>query len=103
MAFFTDLDQALLFSHISKENALSLQEKVFQQLSVEEINFYQKIFIEYVKENGSITKGADNLFIHKNTFQNKLNQLHTKTGYNPRDLKDFAILYMAFVLRDYWK
>ena len=41
---------------------------------------------------GSITRAAGELFIHKNTLQYRLRQLAAKTGYDPRSLR-FAALY----------
>ena len=44
---------------------------------------------------------ADELYLHKNTLQNRLNKIAEKTGYNPRKLSDFTVLALAFKLRSY--
>lgn len=98
---FKSLDEALVFSDISAKNAEFLLKKVFNEIPQEDINKYREVFRAYVSENGSIIRGAGQLYIHKNTFQNKLNQIYDLTGYNPRELKDFVVLYIAFALRDY--
>lgn len=98
---FEDLDIELLLTSISLPNAESLIQKVLGALSEKEIADYGKVIKVYTKFNGSITKGADELFIHKNTFQNKLNRLHEVTGYNPRDLKDYVTLSVAFLLKEH--
>ncbi len=52
----------------------------------------------YIRNNGSITKASEELYIHKNTFQYRLNKIWEKTGYNPRNLEDLIILYIALEL-----
>lgn len=48
--------------------------------------------------NKSINKSADKLYIHKNSFQYKLNKLTQYTGYDPKILNDYVCLYIAFLL-----
>ena len=74
---------------------------VFGDLSDKEIDDFQVVFDSYTRHNGSITHSADELFLHKNTLQNRLNKIARMTGYNPRDLSDYAVLSMAFKLRSY--
>lgn len=86
----------ILFANLDLCNSHEFIEQVFGDLPAETIEDFNIYFDEYAKVNGGITKGADNLYIHKNTFQNKLNLIYEKTGYNPRDLKDFPILWLGF-------
>ena len=62
---------------------------------------YSAIMRAYSTYNGAITKAAQSLYIHKNTLQNKLNTIAQVTGYNPRNHKDYALLTIAFTLRDW--
>ncbi|MDH6364107.1 carbohydrate diacid regulator [Enterococcus sp. PF1-24] len=98
---FSELDLELLLTAISIDNAQDLINKVFSNLNTKEIDKYSDLIRTYEKHNGSITGGAEELFIHKNTFQNKLNRFYEITGYNPRDLKDYVIIAVAIRLRDY--
>ena len=43
--------------------------------------------------------------MHKNTLQYQLNKIEKLTGYDPRNLKDFSTLDLAFTLKnfDYYK
>lgn len=100
---FNELDIELLFASISNENAKSFIHRVLGQLPEKKIEEFEEILNAYAKYNGSITQGADELFIHKNTFQNKLNRIHEITGYNPRNMEDYVILSTAFALRDHLK
>ena len=100
---FNDLDIELLFASISNENAKFFIQKVLGNVRKKDIDAYEELLSAYTYHNGSITKGAEELFIHKNTFQNKLNKLHEETGYNPRNLSDYIILETAFSLRNHLK
>ncbi|WP_461219413.1 CdaR family transcriptional regulator [Lapidilactobacillus salsurivasis] len=101
LIFFSELDEGLIYLNTASKNQQLFLNKVLGNLTEMEISNYQKIFNAYLEANGSITHGAEQLFIHKNTFQNKLNQLAEITGYNPRQLADFPILYMAFLFHDF--
>ncbi|WEV41564.1 helix-turn-helix domain-containing protein [Bifidobacterium sp. ESL0682] len=70
-------------------------------LSESEIKEFREAFDAYTAYNGSITRAAQSLYIHKNTLQNRLNKLAERTGYNPRDLNDYTTLSMAFIMNDY--
>ena len=41
---------------------------------------------------------AEDLFVHKNTVQYRLNKLRDITGLDPRNVEDFIRLYLAFIL-----
>lgn len=95
------LDIELILATLPAVTAETLLQKTFKGISDNDLEQYQEVFDAYVRNNGSIINGAKELFIHKNTFQNKLNRIHEKTGYNPRELTDFSVLYIAFRLRNY--
>ena len=40
----------------------------------------------------------EDLFVHKNTVQYRLNKLRDITGLDPRNVEDFIRLYLAFIL-----
>lgn len=96
--YYQDLDVGLLLDEITNETMSNYLEKVFKNLTKEEIEDYSILIDSYIKNNGSITKIADELFIHKNTVQYRLNKLKIDTGYNPRRIKDMVVLYLAFML-----
>lgn len=100
---YTDLDIELIFASISPENSNFFIQRVLGPIPEKKLDEYEAIFKIYTKYNGSITQGAEELFIHKNTFQNKLNRLSELTGYNPRNLKDYVVLDMAFSLLSHLK
>ena len=98
---YEDMDLGLLVSSVPDEEARRLVDHVFSGLTDEEIDGFQTVFDAYARHNGSIVHCAEELFLHKNTVQNRLNKIADKTGYNPRQLPGFAVLTIAFLLRRY--
>ncbi|SCP95557.1 CdaR family transcriptional regulator [Anaerobium acetethylicum] len=95
--FYSEMDIGLLLVDFSEPNSKSLQLNTLSNLTGDEIKEYIEILRVYEANNGSISRSAEDLFIHKNTLQYRLNKLHEKTGFNPRELKDFTILKLAFM------
>lgn len=96
--YYEDLDIGLLIDDISEETISNYIKRIFGSLTKEEIDDYTALIDSFVKNNGSITKTSEELFIHKNTLQYRLNKIKSLTGYNPREIKDMVILYLAFIL-----
>lgn len=70
-------------------------------LPPDRVDRFERVFSAYIRHNGSITHAAQELFIRKNTMQNRLDALARETGYNPCRLSDDPDLAMAFELRKY--
>lgn len=49
----------------------------------------------YVKFNGSINKIAEEMYLHKNTIQYRINSLKKKTGLDLRKHDDLIVLFLA--------
>ena len=96
--YYDDFDLDLIMSSLSQDLKKKYLDKVLGNLSCSKMNEYKHILEIHEKNNGSITKSAEQLYIHKNTLQYKLDKLYKDTGYNPRDLKDYVILKIAFQL-----
>lgn len=69
-------------------------EKTLSLLSSHDI----QILKTYYKNNMSLKLTSEELFIHKNTLQYKLEKINTKTGFNPREFEDSVALYIATLL-----
>lgn len=109
-AGFTDDDQryryeqmgaGLLITSLPAEQCQTFVDQVFAGLPPDRVDWFERVFSAYIRHNGSITHAAQELFIHKNTMQNRLDALARETGYNPRRLSDYPDLAMAFELRKY--
>lgn len=92
----TSLD--LLFQGFSNYLNIDFSAHVFKEMTKEEIEETKEIILTYIRNNGSIQKASEELFIHKNTLQYRLNRIHEWTGYNPRELEDMIRLYLAIQL-----
>lgn len=96
--YYKDLDIGLLVDEIPKDAIKRYHKKIFGKLSDEQIHEYSKIIDAFVKYNGSITKTSEELFIHKNTLQYRLNKIKKLTGYDLRIINEMVVLYLAFTL-----
>ena len=103
--FYSDLDLGILLPNIGQEKIVEFTEKVLGSIDEKEFKSFYEIFNIYKKNNGSIKNASAELFMHKNTLQYQLNKIEKLTGYDPRNLKDFSTLDLAFTLKnfDYYK
>ena len=92
-------DLELLFINFKMSNMKSFNEKVLKNFSQKELKEFSTIMTIYEEFNGSITQTAEKLFMHKNTLQYKLQKIKKLSGYDPRVLRDFTVLSLAFKLR----
>lgn len=98
---YDDLDYGMFVSSVPEEDARRFVSHVFEGLDDHDIDDFQTTFDAYTRHNGSILHAAEDLFLHKNTLQNRLNKIARMTGYNPRILQDYSVLDTAFKLRSY--
>lgn len=96
--FYDDLDIGLLTHDLPLDTINRYIKKVFKEMTRDQINEYSLIMDAYLKHNGSINKASEELFLHKNTLQYRLNKLKELTGYNPRNLEEMVVLYIGFTL-----
>lgn len=43
----------------------------------------------------SLKDSCEQLYLHKNTLQYRLDKIWKETGYNPREFKDATVLYVG--------
>lgn len=96
---FNSQDLGVLFSNINQQDIDKFKYEVLSNLNYDEIEEYKRIIKLFTEHNGSINKTSEELFIHKNTLQYKLNKLEKLTGYNPRKLSDYLVLRLAFLFK----
>ncbi|WP_138418094.1 CdaR family transcriptional regulator [Aquibacillus sediminis] len=95
--FYNELDIELIIEDLSESVKEKYIYKVLGNLEEKLIDTYIDILSKYIKNNGSINKTADELFLHKNTLQYKLKKLKKETGYDPRLTHDLVVLYLAII------
>lgn len=98
---FDQLDYGIFISNLAKQESAMFVQRVLGKLTEKEMREFEELFDAYTRHNGSIIHTADQLFLHKNTLQNKLNKIAHKTGYNPRNLSDYAVLALALKIRGF--
>lgn len=69
--------------------------RIFKSCSEEEISSWITVLDTLYLEEGSISRAADKLFMHKNTLQYRLNKLKKQTGYDPRSIRFSSLFYNA--------
>ena len=94
IALFDDLDLEILLGSISDNVKNTFLQKTISSLSQEDL----AVLKLYFSTDMSLKETAEQLFLHKNTLQYKLNRIERLTGYNPRRFKDAVILHLAVKL-----
>ncbi|EMF0417202.1 TPA: sugar diacid utilization regulator [Enterococcus faecium] len=95
--FFEDLDLGIVLPAIPSDQRTLYVKRILKSLT-EEVHLFKKTLACFSKNNGSIKNCSEELFIHKNTLQYRLNKFHSLTGYTPRNYDDYHILKLAFLL-----
>lgn len=95
--FYARMTGGLVLSEISDNAKKEYIQRVFPMMDEEEIATWAEILDVFYRCDGSITKAADELFMHKNTLQYQLKKLASQTGYDPRSMAN-AGLYQAAIL-----
>ncbi len=84
----------MLLQLAPREEMVRLFRKAFHGYSEGELARTMEMLRLYARHNGSINKVSEQLGIHKNTLQYRLNRLAERTGYVPQQVSDMAYLYV---------
>lgn len=87
----SSLDLELILASINSRNKKAFLEKTLDKLSPEDLSLLRI----YFSCDMSLKKTCEETYLHKNTIQYRLNQIHKKCGYNPREFQDAVRLYLA--------
>lgn len=98
---YSNIGLGMLLPAMQQSTSEQFAQNIFAGLDDQRIDAFQAAFNAYTQYNGSVSRAADSLFIHKNTLQNHLNAIAEQTGYNPRKLDDHTVLALAFLIRSY--
>lgn len=94
---YKDIHLELVATDLPLDVKKEFVDKVFCDASHEEIEEWIEIIMNLIVFNGAIRRVAEELYMHKNTLQYKLNKINQKTGYNPRCLKDSGVFQLAII------
>lgn len=93
--FYDEIDMELFADEIPNQSKIRYIKKIFHGYNIIEIQRAVELLEKFYENEGSITRTAEILFIHKNTLQQRLKKIFLRTGYDPRSLRDNAIFHMA--------
>ncbi len=91
IAVFDMLDLEILLGNVEEETKQLYLEKTVEKISEKD----KKILKTYFSLNMSLKDSCEQLYLHKNTLQYRLDKIWKETGYNPRELKDAVVLYIG--------
>lgn len=95
LTYYDSLGLELILEGIDEEIRNQYVEKVLKVLDEGEIELLQAFY----KNDMSLKNTSEELFIHKNTLQYRLEKIGQKTGINPRSFSEAVILYLALKLK----
>lgn len=98
--FYKETDISMLMTEIPAKKRRAYVKDVFKECSQEQKEEIINCMRCYIRNNGSISKVADELFIHKNTLQYRIMKTKTLTNYDPRILEEFIPIVIAMYLDD---
>lgn len=96
--WYQETDLTLFLQNIPDYQQLSFVHKLFPGCNGTSISAWMAMLHYFFEFNGSITKTAASLYIHKNTLQYRLTKLKSLTGYDPRILQEAMPLYTAMII-----
>ncbi len=94
---YDNLSIELFLDEISDNTMEEYLRKLFADLPSEKWDSYISIIENYFMYEGSVSKIAEAMFIHKNTLQYKLRKLTELTGKDIRLPSDSAVFFMAML------
>lgn len=95
---YDDTDLRFLLSSIDSQKRASYLKKIWGGCEPGEKEEMIRCLQAYIKNEGSLAKTAEELFIHKNTLQYRLAKIKNCTGYDPRKLNEAIFLHIALFL-----
>lgn len=94
LAVFDELDLDILLGSVPEPARRRFLEKTAANL----IGADRELLASYFSGGMSLKAVSEELFMHKNTIQYRLDRIARETGRNPRVFKDAVVLYLALKL-----
>lgn len=95
VVFYDEASLEFLVQSIPKSIKEDVSSLIFSACSQQEREEFIQTIQLYFDEGGDIRRCAEKLFIHRNTFQYRMDCLKKKTGYDLRRPKDAVRLYLS--------
>lgn len=97
---YNGTDVSLLLMNLSHRKREEFVKGIFRNCDGNQKEEIIQCLKSYIKNNGSISRVANELFVHKNTLQYRLTKMKNLTGYDPRILREAIPLAVAVILED---
>ena len=98
--FYDDITVEIFMDEISDASRKEFLMRIFRGFGDEEIAYWINFLRVYFANDGSLEKTSSQMFIHKNTVQQKLSKLAERTGHDPRKMMDTALFVLAIQFYD---
>ena len=92
---YRELRLECLFIDEQPDRMLQQTAEIFSKQDKELV--LQKTITAYIEHNEELAKVCEQLHIHRNTLNYRLDKIHELTGLNPHNGKDLILLYMAVI------
>ena len=92
---YDGLSLDLILQNIPRELIRDVRRAVFAGFSEAEKPAARQMLQTYFKYDGDLRRCAEETFVHRNTFQYRLDRFAQRTGRNPRRFRDLFLLYLA--------
>lgn len=92
---YNQISLELIVQSIPPALLSNMHKMLFSSCSLQEQEEFAGTISLYFEESGDIKRCADRLFIHRNTFQYRMDQLKRKTGYSLKDPREALLLYLT--------
>lgn len=95
LTYIDSLNLELILENVDAEVKKQYMDKILYNLDKEEISLLEI----YYKNDMSLKQTSQDLYIHKNTLQYRLDKINQKSGFDPRKFNDSVILYLAINIK----
>lgn len=94
LTYFDTLSLELILESIDEDIKNQYVDKVLKDLDEDE----RELLRSFYRNDMSLKSTSEELFIHKNTLQYRLEKIYQKTGFNPRSFNEAVVFYLALRL-----
>lgn len=95
IVFYDESSFEFVVHSVPRSIRQNLRNLIFASCTPEEQQEFTQLIHLYFDCNGNMNACAEQLFVHRNTIQYRIDQLQKKTGYCLRHIKDSMMLYFA--------
>lgn len=92
---YGDLNMEVFADAVDGMTKLEYVRKIMRGFSDAEIARLLPVLEVFYDHDGSLSRAAEALYIHRNTLQYKLRRIAERTGYDPRSIRHSSLFYIA--------